>query len=66
MARAGVRPDVSERVLGHAITGVEGVYDRYDYIDEKADALEQLAALLSKIIKEPAEISERRKKSFSD
>jgi integrase len=25
MARAGVRPDISERVLGHVIAGVEGV-----------------------------------------
>src|SRR5450759_4071084 len=27
MSRASVRPDISERVLGHAIKGVEGVYD---------------------------------------
>ena len=30
MSRAGVSRDHSERVLGHAILGVEGVYDRYD------------------------------------
>ena len=24
--RAGVRPDISERVLGHVIAGVEGTY----------------------------------------
>jgi integrase len=29
MQRAGVRPDISERVLAHAIPGVEGVYDPY-------------------------------------
>jgi integrase len=29
LARAGVRPDSCERVLGHAIPGVWGVYDRY-------------------------------------
>src|SRR5262249_16175094 len=34
MARAGVRPDISERVLGHVI-GVEGTYDRHSYADEK-------------------------------
>ena len=39
MSRAGVRPDIAERVLGHAISGVEGVYDRHPYRDEKADAL---------------------------
>ena len=50
MARAGVRPDVSERVLGHAIAGVEGVYDRHHYAPEKADALAKLASLVLEII----------------
>jgi len=50
MARAGVRPDISERVLGHVIAGVEGVYDRHSYADEKRDALEQLAALIERIL----------------
>ena len=31
ISRAGVRPDIAERVLGHAISGVEGVYDRHSY-----------------------------------
>jgi hypothetical protein len=44
MARAGIRPDVAERVLGHAIPGVEGVYDRHPYDLEKADALSRLVA----------------------
>jgi hypothetical protein len=39
MQRAGVRPAISERVLAHAIKGVEGVYDRYGYLPEKLDAL---------------------------
>ncbi len=42
MMRAGVRPDISERVLGHVIAGVEGIYDRHDYLSEKRDALERL------------------------
>ena len=41
MSRAGVPRDHAERVLGHAIAGVEGVYDRHAYEDEKAAALEQ-------------------------
>lgn len=53
MARAGVRPDISERVLGHAIGGVEGTYDRHSYRDEKADALRRLAALVETIINPP-------------
>jgi integrase len=50
MRRAGVDSDISERVLGHAIDGVEGVYDQYDYGPEKADALRKLAGLLQTII----------------
>lgn len=54
MARAGVRPDISERVLAHVITGVEGVYDRFEYVEEKRDALERLAALVERIVHPPA------------
>jgi hypothetical protein len=50
MARAGVRPDISERVLGHAISGVEATYDRHSYADEKRAALEKLAALIDHIL----------------
>ena len=49
MSRAGVRPDIAERVLGHAITGVAGVYDRHAYKNEKADALNRLADLVAEI-----------------
>jgi integrase len=55
MARAGVRRDISERVLGHVITGIEGVYDRHNYAAEKAEALAALAALLERIISPPAD-----------
>ena len=50
MSRAGVRPDIAERVMGHAIAGVEGVYDRHSYLEEKADALRRLAALVDSIV----------------
>lgn len=50
MARAGVRPDISERTLGHVITGVEGGYDRHSYAKEKGEALETLAALIERIL----------------
>ena len=53
MSRAGVRPDIAERVLGHAIKGVEGVYDRHSYRDEKAHALASLAALVESIANPP-------------
>jgi integrase len=53
MVRASVRPDISERVLGHAIAGVEGTYDRHSYADEKRDALEKLAAMIERILNPP-------------
>ena len=53
MSRAGVRPDIAERTLGHAIKGIEGIYDRHQYRDEKADALRRLAALIDTIVNPP-------------
>jgi integrase len=54
MARAGVSADVAERVLGHVMPGVRGVYDRHDYAAEKRDALERLAIQIERIL-HPAE-----------
>ena len=65
MSRAGVRPDIAERVMGHAISGVEGVYDRHAYTDEKADALRRLAALINAIVyprKNVLPMAKRRKR----
>jgi integrase len=53
MARAAVRPDIAERTLGHAIGGVEGIYDRHSYEEEKADALLRLAGLVRDIVNPP-------------
>jgi integrase len=55
MSRAGVSRDVAERVLGHAMGGVEGVYDRHKYREEKAHALRALAGLIDKIVNPPAD-----------
>lgn len=51
MSRAHVPADIGERVLGHAIPGVRGVYDRHPYDAEKRDALEKLAALVTAVLK---------------
>lgn len=55
MSRAGVRPEIAERVLGHAISGVEGVYDRHSYESEKADALVRLSNLIQSIVSPAAD-----------
>jgi len=41
MARLGVPQEHIERVLGHAIEGVAGTYNRYSYLEEKRAALER-------------------------
>ena len=53
MSKVQVRRDISERVLGHAIPGVEGIYDRYDWMDEKAEALARLATHIEGIVQSP-------------
>ena len=53
MARAGTTPHIAERVLGHTIKGVEGVYDRHAYEAEKAHALEALAGWIERIVNPP-------------
>jgi len=50
MKRAGVSSDHSERVLGHVIPGVEGVYDKHDYVAEKRAALKVLAEAVLEIV----------------
>ena len=55
MARAGVLSEHAERVMGHAIPGVAGVYDRHRYDDEKAAALAALAALVERIVAGPSD-----------
>jgi integrase len=55
MSRAGVQSEHAERVLGHAIGGVEGIYDRHAYTEEKADVLRRLAALIERIINPPGD-----------
>jgi integrase len=70
LSRAGISPDVAERCLGHALIGVRGVYDRFEYADEKRHAFEALAALVARIVHPPkakvadlaAERGKRRRK----
>jgi integrase len=60
MSRAGVRPDIAERVLGHVQSGVAGVYDRHANREEKAQALKMLAGLVDNILRDDADQKVRR------
>jgi len=47
-------PDpISELCIGHARTGLAGVYDRHKYIDERREAFELWAARLREIVEPP-------------
>ncbi|EDQ2834616.1 tyrosine-type recombinase/integrase [Salmonella enterica] len=46
LAALGVDPVVAERCLNHRIKGVEGIYNRHQYFEERRAALELWAGLL--------------------
>jgi integrase len=51
MAASGVPDVVAELVLGHVQRGVQAVYNRHAYFEEKGDALDKLAARITETIK---------------
>jgi integrase len=55
LARVGVQHEVAEAVLGHALPGITGVYNKYGYEAEKGHALRQLAALIERIAQGPTD-----------
>lgn len=52
MAATGVSDVVAELVLGHVQKGIQAVYNRHSYFEEKAEALDKLAEKLTDIIYE--------------
>ena len=64
MSRAGVHPDIAERVLGHVQQGVLGTYDRHAYKEEKREALRMLAGLVESILRNDADKKVRRLRGF--
>ncbi len=58
-----IPPHIAERCLNHAIKGVEGVYDRYDYFEERKEALNAWAGVLSSLEDERKVIPIGKKKS---
>ena len=56
MSRAGISADIAEMCLGHALGGVRGTYDRFEYLDEKRAAFEGLALQIERIVRPPADV----------
>jgi integrase len=46
LSSLGVTPYIAERCLNHKIDGVEGIYDRHDYFDERREAFAKWAEFL--------------------
>jgi integrase len=47
LAALGVDAHIAERCMNHKLKGVEGVYNRHDYFDERKKALSEWAQLLT-------------------
>jgi integrase len=63
-----IDPEAKEAVLAHAKPGIVGVYDHYEYADEKRDALERWTDHVLELVSppQPAKIaspSERRSRA---
>ena len=50
MAACGVQDAVAELVLGHVQGGVQAIYSRHAYFEEKGNALDKLATRLTEIV----------------
>lgn len=46
LSSLGVTPYIAERCLNHKVDGVEGIYDRHDYFDERREAFAKWAEFL--------------------
>lgn len=53
LSRLKVAEEAREAVIAHKRPGIKGVYDLYDYHDEKREALEMWAARLRSIVEPP-------------
>ena len=51
LAQQGTPGHVAERCLNHKLKGVEGIYDRHDYFEERREALGKLAMQMSNLCK---------------
>lgn len=60
LAGLGVAPYVAERCLNHAVKGVEGIYNRHDFYEERKAALQKWADLLEQLESGGAEVIKLR------
>jgi integrase len=62
LSRLRVPEEAREALLAHVRPGIKGVYDTYEYLDEKREALELWAATLQEIVEpKPSNVIKLRK-----
>jgi integrase len=61
LSQLRVDADVAEAILAHVKSGIRGVYDKYEYFDEKRHALELWATRLRSITKPESNVVELAK-----
>lgn len=49
LAKQGTQGHIAERCLNHKLKGIEGIYDQYDYLEERKEALYKLANTIHSI-----------------
>jgi integrase len=65
LARLGVRHEVAERCLNHAVLGMEGVYNQHDFLEERREALEKWAAHVEAVVHGPPPKAKRHLRAVS-
>ncbi|WP_345847071.1 tyrosine-type recombinase/integrase [Shewanella algae] len=51
LARQGTPGEVAERCLNHKLKGVEGIYNRHDYLEERREAVSKLSETIRTLLK---------------
>ena len=59
LAKLGVRQEIINRLLNHAIGSITTVYNQYEYFDEKREASQKWSDELDRIVGEPAPRSDQ-------
>lgn len=65
LSRLGIRHEVAERCLNHAVGGMEGVYNLHDFLEERREALEKWAAHVETVVHGPPPKAKRHLRAVS-
>lgn len=62
LGKLGVLPNIAELCLNHKIKGVEGIYDKHGYFEERQEALDKWAAVVAECEAGKADTEGRKRK----